>query len=83
MRIVVVSLTVYATVALLGAPSRFDSAQAATTYPWCMQPVGTWGPDCSYSTIGQCRASAAGVGFCYQNPAFEAAGQSRPQRMRR
>jgi hypothetical protein len=48
-----------------------------------MQPSGQWGPDCGYSTIEQCRATALGVGFCYQNPAFTAATQGTPKRQRR
>ena len=83
MRIAFVSLTICAAVTLSGATSKLASAQVATTYPWCMQPVGTWGPDCSFATNAQCRATAEGVGFCYQNPAFAATAQSRPQRVRR
>lgn len=73
MRIAIMSLTVFAAAALSDSSSNVASAQVATTYPWCMQPVGTWGLDCSYATIAQCRATAEGVGFCYENPAFAAA----------
>jgi len=44
---------------------------------------GRWGPDCYYSTIEQCRARASAVGFCYENPAYTVAMQSKPQRTRR
>ena len=68
---------------LLGAVAHDTRPAAAqVAYQWCMQPSGLWGPDCSYSTIEQCRATAAAVGFCYQNPAYTAA-QGRPERMRR
>lgn len=53
---------------------------SAQEYPWCMQPAGRWGPDCAYSTIEQCRATAFGVGFCYQNPRVSGAAQDRPRR---
>lgn len=84
MRISLRSLAVLGTVAV-GATLQVapPAAAAAPIYPWCMQPVGTWGPDCSYTTIEQCRASAAAVGFCYQNPAYSVAIQGRPDRMRR
>ena len=56
-------------------------AVAETIYPWCMQPSAPRGPDCAYTTIEQCRASASAVGFCYQNPAWTVA-QGRPDRRR-
>lgn len=59
------------------------SAQAEPIYQWCMQPSGRWGPDCAYTTLQQCRATAAAVGFCYENPAYTVATQGRPERPRR
>ena len=61
-----------------GAP-----AQNAPIYQWCMQPSGRWGPDCYYSTLEQCRATASAIGFCYQNPAYTVATQGKPERTRR
>lgn len=57
-----------------------EPAEAAPLYQWCMQPSGRWGPDCSYVTLEQCRATASAVGFCYQNPAYTVATQGKPQR---
>lgn len=77
-----VSLGLLAACALAVATAQSAGAQASTIYPWCMQPSGLWGPDCSYTTTAQCHATAAGVGFCYQNPAFAAAAHGQPQRRR-
>ena len=67
--------------ATLVAPApQGASAQNAPIYPWCMQPSARWGPDCNYTTIEQCRATAAAVGFCYQNPSYTVAMQRKPQR---
>jgi Protein of unknown function (DUF3551) len=79
----------YLLLATLGAAALVASApqealaQNAPIYQWCMQPSGRWGPDCYYSTIEQCRARASAVGFCYENPAYTVAMQSKPQRARR
>ena len=48
-----------------------------------MQPSGRWGPDCYYTTLEQCRATASAIGFCYQNPAYTVATQGKPERTRR
>jgi hypothetical protein len=66
----------------LGATAP-NPAAAAPIYQWCMQPSAPWGPDCAYTTIEQCRATAAAVGFCYQNPAYTVATQGKPDRARR
>jgi hypothetical protein len=77
-------LAAFGAIALLGATLQNPTpASAEQIYAWCMQPSGQWGPDCGYSTIEQCRATALGVGFCYQNPAFTAATQGTPKRQRR
>jgi hypothetical protein len=75
-------LAVAAIAALTCATMQGDAPAAAATpiYPWCMQPNGLWGPDCYYATLEQCRAAASAVGFCYQNPAYSAATQGRPDR---
>jgi hypothetical protein len=71
-----------ATVLVVLAP-REAPAQNAPIYRWCMQPSARWGPDCYYTTIDQCRATAAAIGFCYENPAYTVAMQRKPQRMPR
>jgi Protein of unknown function (DUF3551) len=58
-------------------------AQNAPIYQWCMQPSARWGPDCYYTTLEQCRATASAIGFCYQNPAYTVATQGKPERIRR
>ena len=41
-------------------------------YPFCVRgKVGTAGSfDCTYRTIGQCRASASPDGYCQRNPVY-------------
>ena len=43
---------------------------AAFDYPWCVQGRGVGIPgDCSYTSYGQCMASASGRGlYCNVNP---------------
>jgi hypothetical protein len=43
---------------------------AAIDYPWCVQGRGIGIPgDCSYTSYGQCMASASGRGlYCNVNP---------------
>ena len=43
---------------------------AAIDYPWCVQGRGVGIPgDCSYTSYGQCMASASGRGlYCNVNP---------------
>src|SRR5262249_8676043 len=78
------SLPLFAATALATAMLSTVRAKAAgPDYRWCMQPQGQWGPDCSYVTHEQCAATALAVGFCYENPRWSAAAQSRPERMRR
>jgi hypothetical protein len=45
----------------------FPGAARAQEYPWC---VGTADDrvDCSFSTYEQCKATASGIGSCFQNP---------------
>jgi hypothetical protein len=44
----------------------FPGAARAQDYPWC---VGTeeGRVDCSFSTYEQCKATASGIGSCFQN----------------
>jgi hypothetical protein len=45
---------------------------AARDYPWCLIDHSRGGgTTCLYSTLDQCKASAAGgAQFCYKNPAY-------------
>ena len=54
-----------------GAATLADLAPAAAyDYPWCVQGRGVGFPgDCSYTTYGQCMASASGrAPYCNVNP---------------
>jgi len=57
------------------------SPAAAYDYPYCLQGRGVGVPgDCSYSSYGQCMASASGrAAYCNINPRV-AFGQQRPGR---
>ena len=62
------------------------AAHASGNHPWCMviQDLGD-GWACGFDTFEQCRAEARGgnMGFCAQNPAYQAPiGQSRPKKRR-
>jgi hypothetical protein len=63
----------FAIAALLvaGAATLAGSTPAAAIdYPWCVQGRGIGIPgDCSYTSYGQCMASASGRGlYCNVNP---------------
>jgi hypothetical protein len=83
MRISLPSFAALAALTLASALQGPAPAAAAPIYAWCMQPSGRWGPDCYYTTAEQCRATALGVGFCYQNPAYTVATQGKPDRRQR
>ena len=54
-----------------GAATLAGSTPAAAfDYPWCVQGRGVGIPgDCSYTSYGQCMASASGRGlYCNVNP---------------
>jgi hypothetical protein len=74
-----------AALVLLGAVAQAPSPAAAQApiYRWCMQPSAQRGPDCSFTTIDQCHATASSVGFCYENPAWTVANHGRPVSPRR
>jgi hypothetical protein len=56
------------------------SARAEVAYAWCsITSLNLGTPDCSYSTIEQCRASIAGGGG-YCQPNARAAPQAQMQR---
>ena len=73
-------LAVAALAALSAVAQPSPAAAQSPVYRWCMQPSAQRGPDCYYSTIEQCRATAASVGFCYENPAWTVATQGRAPR---
>ncbi|HUN98126.1 MAG TPA: DUF3551 domain-containing protein [Bradyrhizobium sp.] len=45
----------------------FPEAARAQDYPWCVA-AEEGRVDCSFSTYGQCKATASGIGSCFQNP---------------
>ncbi|WP_213289584.1 DUF3551 domain-containing protein [Bradyrhizobium sp. sGM-13] len=62
-----------------------SSPAAAYDYPYCLQgrTIGIPG-DCSYSSYGQCMASASGRGlYCNVNPRFAFGQQQRRMRVYR
>ena len=67
-----------------GAVRYYDDNGNDRGYAWCRQR-GSWGsmlpPDCSYYTLGQCRAAAGPFGnYCIRNP--YAAQATEPRRRR-
>ena len=68
MRIVFVAVAGLAAVVMGTSPSR-----AEIEYPYCSIAGISTGPDCSFSTLGQCRAFVSGIGTgCEPNPRFRA-----------
>lgn len=64
------SLIVAALLAAGAATLAGTTPAAAIDYPWCVQGRGIGIPgDCSYTSYGQCMASASGRGlYCNVNP---------------
>ena len=64
------SLIVAALLAAGAAILTGSTPAAAIDYPWCVQGRGVGIPgDCSYTSYGQCMASASGRGlYCNVNP---------------
>lgn len=64
------SLIVAALLAAGAAILAGSTPAAAIDYPWCVQGRGIGIPgDCSYTSYGQCMASASGRGlYCNVNP---------------
>jgi len=56
-------------------------ARAETIFRYCMVGTPNMGKYCTYNTLQQCQATAAGgIGFCQENPAYiVAARQVVPQ----
>lgn len=70
------------TLAMLGIGTLLSAAPAPAQtygggYPVCLQSYGRFSHiDCSYTSIGQCRASAAGrAAQCITNPYYAGAGR--------
>ena len=64
------SLTIAALLLAGAATMAGATPAAAIDYPWCVQGRGVGIPgDCSYTSYGQCMASASGRGlYCNVNP---------------
>ena len=64
------SLAIAALLAAGAATLAVPTPAAAVDYPWCVQGRGIGIPgDCSYTSYGQCMASASGRGlYCNVNP---------------
>ncbi|MDR6661322.1 hypothetical protein J2W51_003908 [Tardiphaga robiniae] len=62
-------LTTLVAIAALG--TSFQAADAAVKYPYCIQ-LGADNTQCSYKTLKQCRAAAAGLDAdCIRNPKLD------------
>ncbi len=79
--------TILATLVLVAAGATTIAGSgpaAAVEYPYCVQGRGVGVPgDCSYTSYGQCMASASGRGlYCNVNPrvAFRQTPRGRPDR---
>jgi Protein of unknown function (DUF3551) len=48
-------------------------ARAEMVFRYCMIGTPNMGRDCTFTTLQQCQATAAGgIGFCQENPAYTA-----------
>ena len=77
MRVLVWLIVPIAALSILGAPARAQTYDPG--FPVCLQTYGIDGNyiDCSFTSIGQCQASASGrAAQCISNPYF-AAGNAR------
>jgi len=80
-----IHLAIAALVALAAAAAAQEirpAAAQAPIYQWCMQPSAQRGPECYFSTLEQCRATASAVGFCHENPFYTVARQGKAERRR-
>jgi hypothetical protein len=80
-----VMLAILALSAATAASVTGTSPAAAYDYPYCVQGRGVGVPgDCSYSSYGQCMASASGRGlYCTVNPRVAFGQQQRRMRVYR
>jgi Protein of unknown function (DUF3551) len=68
MRIALVAAAGLAAAVIGAAPARGE-----IEYPYCSVAAIAVGPDCSFSTLDQCRAFVSGIGtVCQPNPRFRA-----------
>ena len=81
LKLIAGSLALAAVIAV-AAPAA--PAQAEIQYPWCAEyPRRIGGTNCGFVTRSQCMATISGIGgWCYENPAYPAAGPA-PRRTRR
>ncbi len=81
MRVLVWLIVPVAALSVCGAPAQAQTYDPA--FPVCLQTYGIDGGyiDCSYTSIGQCQASASGrAAQCISNPYFAAAPARRKGR---
>jgi hypothetical protein len=82
MRIVVLAILA---IAMMSATGEARAQTFDPAFPVCMH-IGLWGgdrEDCSYHTLPECRASAAGRGgVCSPNPYYAGSTASRERRDR-
>jgi Protein of unknown function (DUF3551) len=68
MRIALIAAAGLAAAVIGAAPARGE-----IEYPYCSVAGIAVGPDCSFSTLDQCRAFVSGIGTgCDRNPRFRA-----------
>lgn len=80
------ALMIAASAALYSFATGASRAQAPNDmmrqygYPFCanLATANTVIHDCGYTTMDQCRATASGMGYCVENPAYLAARANAP-----
>jgi hypothetical protein len=81
MRVIAIGLvTVVAALSVSVEPSSAQNRR------WCTERgIGSFSiPNCAYDTLGQCRASASGLGLhCTENPSYTPERKAAPGKSRR
>jgi hypothetical protein len=70
-------------VAALVVLTAVDVGHAASEKRFCIIPGGTAsgsGPNCSFDTLEQCRASRDGTQYCSENPYYRASARTKGRR---
>ena len=82
LKLIAGSLAIAAVIAV-AAPAK--PARAEIQYPWCAEyPRRIGGSNCGFVTQSQCMATVRGIGgWCYENPAYPAAGPAPRGALRR
>jgi len=71
-------------VAMLTAASGTQAQESFFNKRYCLTAFGKEsGPDCSFNTWEQCRASVYGGHYCYQNPLWRSQPPLQKERPRR